>query len=252
MNLNGKRILITRPRAQAEEFANELIAEGAHPIFFPVIEITSLNDFEAFDSALLKLDQYDWLILTSIHGADIFFKRLEGLGIKNIPSELRIAAIGSKTASRLSEYGVKPDFVPSEYIAESILFDLGKDISGKRFLLPQSDLAREYLAKEIRSAGGTVHEVVAYHTRTVHPDSSTIDTLREGLDIITFASPSSVKGFMDILDEHDFDIHCLPGNPIIACIGPVTATTVREAGLDAQVEAKEHTMQGLVMALKDA
>ena len=251
MNLAGKRILITRPRAQTEEFANALIAEGAHPIFFPVIEIAPLNDFTVFDSALLKLDQYNWLILTSIHGVNIFFKRLETLGIQNIPQQLRVAAIGAKTARCLYEHWVAPNFVPTEYIAEAILPGLGKDISGKRFLLPQSDLAREFLAKEIRSAGGIVDAVVAYHTKTAHPDSSAMDTLRAGVDIITFASPSSVKGFMDLLAEYDLDIFNLPGNPIIACIGPVTVSAARDAGLQVHVEAKEHTMNGLVAALKE-
>ncbi len=251
MNLADKRILITRPRTQAEEFANALIAEGAHPIFFPVIEIVPLHDFTVFDSALRNLDQYNWLVLTSIHGVDVLFKRLEILGVKHIPSELHIAAIGPKTASRLSEHGLTANFIPSEYVVDFILPGLGKDIVGKRFLLPQSDLAREFLAKEIRSAGGIVDEVVAYHTRTAQPDPTAMDHLHNGVDIITFASPSSVKGFMDILIEHDFDIHCLPGYPLIACIGPVTASAARAVGLPVHVEAKEHTMIGLVEALKE-
>ena len=76
MNLIDKRILITRPRAQADELAKALIAQGAQPIFFPVIEIVPPNDFSDLDHALQNLDQYDWLILTSIHGVDAFFKRL--------------------------------------------------------------------------------------------------------------------------------------------------------------------------------
>lgn len=251
MNLNGKRIVITRPRAQADEFANALITKGAHPIFFPVIEIAPLDDFTVLDSALLKLDQYDWLILTSVHGVDYFFKRLEVLGIKKIPSQLRVAAIGSKTARLLYGHYVAPNFIPSEYLAEAIVAGLGEGISGKRFLLPQSDIAREFLAKEICSAGGIVDEVIAYHTRTTRPESSAVNTLRTDIDIITFASPSSVKGFIDILAEHRLELFNLPGNPIIACIGPVTAATIREAGLQVHIEAKEHTMNGLVEALKE-
>src|SRR5687767_5436330 len=111
MNLTNKRILITRPRAQAGEFANALIAAGAHPIFFPVIQIVPLNDFSDFDSALLKLNTYDWLILTSVHGVDVFFKRLDTLGIKHVPEGLSVAAIGPKAASCLSQHGVIALFV---------------------------------------------------------------------------------------------------------------------------------------------
>jgi uroporphyrinogen III methyltransferase/synthase len=250
MNLTGKRIVITRPRAQAEEFAHALIAEAAQPIFFPVIEIAPLDNYSVLDSALLKLEQYDWVIFTSIHGVDSFFKRLEFLDINHVPAGLRIAAIGPKTALCLSMHGVAADFVPNEYTAEVILPGLGEDVSGERFLLPQSDLAREFLAKEIRSAGGLVDEVVAYHTRTAHPDPSAVETLRSGVDVITFASPSSVKSFMNVLVECGLDASDFPGNPLIACIGPVTASAVREAGLPVHVEAKEHTISGLINALK--
>ena len=252
MNLTHKRILITRPRAQAEEFASALIAERAHPIFFPVIEITPLSDFAVLDAALHSLGQYDWLILTSVHGVNVFFNRLKVLGINGIPQRLRVAAIGAKTALCLSEHGLTADFVPNKYIAEAILPGLGEDISGKRFLLPQSDLAREILAQEIRSAGGIVDEVVAYHTVPTQPQPSALDALRSGMDVVTFASPSSVNGFFDVLCKNGLDIYHLPGNPLIACIGPVTSATAREVGLPVHVEAKEHTITGLVAALKVA
>jgi len=250
MNLAAKRILITRPRAQAEEFAATLMAEGAQPIFFPVIEIIPLDDFSSLDKALHHLDQYDWLILTSVHSVDIFFKRLKFLNIRQIPRHLQVAVIGSKTASHLSEHGVKPNFIPEEYTVEAILSGLKKNISGKRFLLPQSDLARETLAKELRSCGGVVDEIIAYHTKTIHPDLSAMDALRSGVDVITFASPSSVKGFLDILNKYNFKLRDLPGNPLVACIGPVTASAAREAGFIVDIEAKEHTIAGLITALK--
>ena len=252
MNLTHKRIVITRPRAQAEEFASALIAERAHPIFFPVIEITPLSDFAVLDAALQSLGQYNWLILTSVHGVNVFFKRLKVLGINQIPQHLRVAAIGARSALCLAEHGLTADFVPIKYIAEAIVPGLGEDISGKRFLLPQSDLAREFLAQEIRSAGGIVDEIVAYHTVPAQPRPSAWDALRSGMDVVTFASPSSVNGFFGVLGKNGFDIYRLPGNPLIASIGPVTSAAAREIGLPVQVEAKEHTITGLVAALKMA
>lgn len=250
MNLTAKRILITRPRAQAEEFATALMVEAAQPIFFPVIEIIPLDDFSPLDNALHHLGQYDWLILTSVHGVDIFFERMKFLNISHIPQRLQTAVIGSKTAVRLAGYGVTPNFIPDEYIAEAILSALSENILGKRFLLPQSDLARETLAKELRSCGGVVDEIIAYHTKTIHPDLSAMDALRSGVDVITFASPSSVKGFLDILNKCNFKLRNLPEKPLVACIGPVTASAAREAGFVVDVEAKEHTITGLITALK--
>jgi uroporphyrinogen III methyltransferase / synthase len=246
MNLTNKRILITRPRAQAEEFASTLSAAGAHPIFFPVIEIAPLNDFSGLDAALLKIDTYDWLILTSVHGVDAFFKRLDTLGIKHVPENLRVAAIGPKTSSCLSQHGVTPRFVPTEYIAEAILSGLGEDISGKRFLLPQSDLARTALANAIRSAGGVVDEIVAYRTVPSQPDVSGMNALRIGVDIVTFTSPSAVHNFVTIVRNNELDPINLPGTPLFACIGPVTKKAAEEVGFCDLVVANQHTTAGLI------
>jgi uroporphyrinogen III methyltransferase / synthase len=251
MELKGKRVLITRPRVQTEEFARMLIAEGAEPIFFPVIEIVPLDDFSELDHALHHLSRYDWLIFTSIHSVYALFVLWRTLAINPAPKHLQIAAIGPKTALCLAEYGMTPDFFPAEYTAEAVLSGLG-EVTGKRFLLPQSDIARHTLANAIRVAGGIPDEIVVYRNIPAKPDSSAMDALCAGVDVITFASPSSVKGFITVLDEHYVNAHSLPGDPLIACIGPVTASAAREAGLRVDIEAKEHTMAGLVTALKYA
>ncbi|MGH8247968.1 MAG: uroporphyrinogen-III synthase [Gammaproteobacteria bacterium] len=251
MDLNRKRILITRPRAQAEEFARALSSEGAEPVFFPVIEIASLDDFSALDHALRKLDGYDWLILTSIHGAQAVFARMRALGIKSLPVHLRVAAVGPKTAARLSQEKVAVDHVPAKYTADALLSGLW-DVTGKRFLLPQSDLARRTLAESIRAAGGIPDEIVAYRTVPARPKSAVMDAIRAGMDVVTFASPSSVNSFLAALGEYGLDARSLPGNPRIACIGPQTASAAMGAGLPVHVEAQEHTLAGLVAALKNA
>jgi uroporphyrinogen III methyltransferase / synthase len=249
MELKGKRVLITRPRVQTEEFARMLVTEGAEPVFFPVIEIVPLDDFSELDNALHHLSLYDWLILTSIHGVNALFVRLRTLAINPSPKHLQIAAIGPKTALCLSEYGITPDFVPAEYTAEAVLSGLG-EVTGKHFLLPQSDIALHTLADAIRVAGGIPDEVVVYRNIPAIPDSSAMDALCSGVDVITFASPSSVRSFLTVLDEHHVNAHSLPGDPLIACIGPVTASAARESGLRVDLEAKEHTIAGLVTALK--
>ncbi len=249
MNLTGKRIVITRPRGRAEEFATALIAEGAQPIFFPVIEIVPPADLSALDFAIHDLDQYDWLILTSVHGVEAFFKRLGALGIKRISPHLRVAAVGSKTAHSLSAYHIWVDYVPNEYIPEEMLPGFGKNIYGKRFLLPQSNLARTVLADEIRSAGGLVTEVVAYRNRLSEPNDAEIKALRSGVDIVTFTSPSTVRNFVAVIQQHGFDLFNLPGNPLFACIGPTTQQAAEEAGLSNLIVSSEYTTAGLIETL---
>lgn len=249
MNLTNKRILITRPRTQAEEFANALIAEGARPIYFPVIKIIPPDNFAAFDFALQSLEQYDWLILTSIHGVEAFFNRLEVLGLKHIPPGLRVAAVGSKTAEYLSAHGIWIDYVPDEYIPEAMLPGLGKNIYGERFLFPQSNLARTVLTDAIRSAGGLVSEVIAYHAMACEPDGTEMDALYAGVDVVTFTSPSTVQNFVAIVQKNGLDPLHLPGNPLFACIGPITQKAAEHVGLFNIVTAREYTTAGLIQAL---
>jgi len=250
MNLNNNRIIITRPKERAREFAELLTAEGAKPIFFPVIQISPLSDTSHLDNTLRNIANYDWLILTSVHAVEACLNRMQVLGL-TFPNQLRVAVVGTQTTSSLSKFGVKADFIPSEYTAETIADGLSKDISSKRVLLPQSNLSRDTLTMKLRSAGATVDEVIAYHTLKAQPKPQAIASLRSGVDIITFASPSSVHGFVDVLADNEIDFHSLPNNPLIACIGQVTASAVRDVGLQVHIEAKKHTIKGLVEAMKE-
>ncbi len=251
MKLINKRILITRPRARAHEFAAALIADGATPVFFSVIEIIPVGDFSILDRALQSLDQYDWLVLTSIHAVDAFFQRHAVLEIKSIPPELRMAVVGARTAQALSAHGMKADHMPQEYTAEGMLFGLKEDIHGKRFLLPQSNLADKTLADGIRLAGGIVDEVIAYQNVTASLDVHGLEELRAGVDVVTFASPSAVRNFIELVHENGLDPFNLPGRPLIACIGPVTKKAAEKAGFGNVVVAKEYTTAGLVELLGD-
>jgi uroporphyrinogen-III synthase len=180
---------------------------------------------------------------------DSFFKRLEALGIRKIPPRVNVAAVGSRTARFLSEHGLWTDHIPDEFIAEAMLPDFGKNIYGKRFLLPQSNLARTVLANEIRSAGALVTEVVAYRNRPSETHASELNDLRSGVDIVTFTSPSTVRNFMTVLQRHGLDVSNLLGNPLFACIGPTTKQAAEEAGLSGLVVSNEHTTKGLIETL---
>lgn len=249
-----KRILITRPRAQADEFANQLRAAGFEPIFFPVIEIRPIeNNFE-LEQALANLSFYDWVVFTSANAVEVVFdnpglpKGDQGLGGKG--SGVRVAAIGPKTAEALQARGVMPDFVPDEYVAESILPGLG-DVHGKWILLPRAEIARKALPEAIAEAGGIPHEIAVYQTLPAQPDPEGLAALKSGVDIVTLTSPSTVQNFTAIAQQNGLDPLCLPGNPLFACIGPITEQAAREAGLVNLVVANEYTTEGLIQIIRN-
>ena len=251
MNLLGARVIITRPRDQADSFALELQQHGAVPIFFPVIEIGRLEDATSLDAALSRLADFNWLVVTSVNGVEAVWERLAALGISALPAGLKIAAIGPKTESALKSRGVTPDFVPAEYVAEAILPGLG-DVRGQSILLTRADIARPALADAIRLAGGKAYEVTAYRTLPATPDAAGMQALAAGVQVITFTSSSTVRNFLAIVQAHGLDPLNLPGQPLIACIGPITAATAREEGVPVHLVAKEYTTQGLLQTLVNA
>jgi uroporphyrinogen-III synthase len=245
-----KRVLITRPQSQADAFAANLLNAGFEPVFFPVFEIRPFEDTTALDRALQKLACYDWVVFTSVNGVEVFWARLRALGGMDFPPDVRVAAIGPKTAEALRNQGVSPDFVPEEYVAEAILPGLG-DLKGRWVLLPRAEIARKALPEAILEAGGVPHEIAIYRTLPIQPDPQALEALRLGVDAITFTSPSTVHNFMKIARDAGLDPLNLPGHPWVACIGPITASAASQAGLVVDLIADDYTTEGLVKKLSD-
>ena len=244
------KVLITRPRQQADEFAEKLRSAGCEPVFFPVIEILPIENNGALDRALSGLDCYEWVVFTSVNGVKVVFNRLPSPPIEGrLGENVKVAAIGPKTAEALKACGVTPDFVPEEFIAEAILPGLG-DLHGKWVLLLRAEIAREALPEAISEAGGIAHEIAVYKTLPAQPDSEGLAALKDGVKFITFTSPSTVQNFVAIAEQNGLDPHQLPGNPAFACIGPITEQAARAEGMTNLVVAKEYTTDGLVEAIR--
>jgi len=259
--LAGKRILVTRPRAQAAELCDRLAARGAEPISFPTIQIAPPEDYTALDRAIAELAKYQWVIFTSVNGVAAFWERLsQSGGDASALRKLKIAAIGPATALALGKHGVSTDLIPDEYVAEAIAKGIG-DVRGQWILLPRAVIAREALAVELRHRGALVEEVPVYRTLLVEPDPRGLAELQRGVDAITFTSPSTVRGFVALFkpsapeavqassDDAGLDLFAAANRPLVACIGPVTAETARQLGLPVDIMAAEHTIDGLVAAL---
>ncbi|HEX8681449.1 MAG TPA: uroporphyrinogen-III C-methyltransferase [Ardenticatenaceae bacterium] len=248
--LLGKRIVVTRARAQASELSEALRDLGAEPIEVPAIRITEPEDgYAALDAAIAELESYDWVVFTSINGVDHFWQRLRAAGRDSrVLGRARVAAIGTATAEALETRGIVADVVPEQFVAESLLDALsGEEIAGKRFLLPRADIAREALYKGLQAAGARVTEAHAYRTLVGEPDAGALATLDEGVDIITFTSSSTVRNFVEQVGAER--AQRLAANATIAAIGPITASTARELGLRVDFEAEEYTVAGLVQAI---
>jgi uroporphyrinogen III methyltransferase/synthase len=245
--LFGKRVLVTRSREQASELSELLREQGAEPIEFPVIRISPPESFDELDAALERIENYDWLLFTSANGVWAVVARLLELGrdIRWLKGP-KIGAIGPKTAESIACLGIGVDFMPSKFVAESVVEEFPEDPSGKRILIPRAKEAREVIPEKLAERGAQVDVVTAYRTESDASDRS--DRIREMLDsgdidIITFTSSSTVKNFVNLVGAS------VPEGVKIACIGPITAQTAESLGLKPDIVSEEHTIEGLVQAL---
>ncbi len=242
-----KRILITRPRSQADAFANKLLAEGFEPIYFPVIEIRSVENNIGLERALSKLGCYEWIVFTSVNAVEVVVNQFPSM---HWDDGIKVAAVGPKTAEALKKRSIDADFVPQENIPEAILPGLG-DLLGKWVLLPRAEIARKALPEAIFNAGGVPHEITVYKTLPTQPDPDGLAALRAGVDVVTLTSSSTVQNFVAVAQQNGLDPLKLPNNPLFACIGPITEQAAKDAGLPNIVVAKEYSTDGLLAVLKN-
>ena len=249
--LAGRHIAITRPAGQAGDFAVLLQTAGARVSILPAISIVPVADPTALDVALRALPSYDWIVLTSANGVSAVAQRLAALGMGWADRGLaRVAVIGPATAEALAAQGVAADLVPPEYVAEAILDGMG-NVAGQRVLLARADIARPALAEGLRLRGAEVVEVAAYRTVPVPVEADAVRHLlaADRPDAITFTSSSTVEGFCAGLTAAGLEPSAVLEGIALAAIGPITAATLREHGLEPAVVAADYTTPGLRDAL---
>ncbi|MHC4751233.1 MAG: uroporphyrinogen-III C-methyltransferase [Planctomycetota bacterium] len=251
--LFGKNIVVTRDAVGNADFASKIVCRGGNPLQFATIRIKPLTDSTDFLQTLAKFGQYDWIVFTSGNGVAVFFEALEGLGKDTrIFGSVKVAAIGSETAIKLSRFGIKADFVPDVFTSEQ----LGKQLIGfanlqnKKMLLLRSELASNELVELLAGAGAEVDNIAVY---TAVEEKSKSFCLLEGIDKgiidwLTFASPSSVDGFFQQIPGEIAN----SGKVKVASIGPVTSKRLKELGIRVDVTAAEHTIDGLLNAIEES
>ncbi len=252
--LVGRRVLVTRPSHQANALAEPLRHLGAEVIEVPTIEIHPSGSLAPLDNALIKIDHYDTLILTSVNGVEVLFERSNRLGL---PIEgmqhLLVVAIGPATAAAIQSQGLEVSIVPEKYVAESVIEALrGRISNDSRVLLVRAKVARDVLPDELRRAGAKVDVIEAYETKVPKDAAERLEAIFSSAetkpDIVTFTSSSTATNFLVLLGDQACD--SLRG-VCVASIGPVTSATLEKAGFKPTVEAREYTTEGLVEAIAE-
>ncbi|HIJ53237.1 MAG TPA: uroporphyrinogen-III C-methyltransferase [Planctomycetes bacterium] len=251
--LFGKSIVVTRDRRGNADFAARIIRQGGNPIEFEAIEIKPLTQTNKFLKTLSRFPDYDWIIFTSANGVNIFFDCLQNLAKDaRVFASAKIAAIGSQTANRLTEFGIRPDFVPAVFTGKELGSQLigHTNLKGEKVLLLRSQLASNELIDIMQQAGAEVDNVPIYTAVTAKNDCAWLTEKISGgaIDWLTFTSPSCVRAFFDQILPDIVN----SSNAKVASLGPVTSEHLEELGVRINVIAKEHTIDGLLKEIEDS
>jgi uroporphyrinogen III methyltransferase / synthase len=249
--LTGKTIVVTRAAGQSSQFSHLLQQQGATVIEVPALEIGQPSSWEELDGAIAQISQFNWLILTSTNGVDYFFKRLiaQGKDARALAG-VKVAVVGQKTADSLKQQGIQPDYIPPDFVADSLIEHFPEsDLAGLKILFPRVETGgREVLVKEFRARGAIVTEVAAYQSvcvQEISPD--VLDKLSE-VDVVTFASSKTVNCVCQLLKTRS-GLEKWDEGICIASIGPQTSAACEQWLGRVDVEAKEYTLEGLTQAI---
>lgn len=250
--LFGKRVVITRTREQANVLREALAELGAQTLDIPTIEIGNPASWEPVDRAIRRLEEFNYLLVTSAYGVRNFLARLKACDrdVRDLKG-LKIGAIGPATAAEFAKTGVKVDFIPREYRAEGLLEVLGDhDLRGKAFLVPRAKAARDLVPRVLAERGAHVEVVEVYETvAPVFAPGELERLLTPRPHVITFTSSSTASHFVKLLGEAQ--VREVLSGVAVASIGPITSETIRKLGLSVAVEASESTIPGLVRAIEN-
>jgi uroporphyrinogen III methyltransferase/synthase len=269
--LHGRRVVVTRARAQASGLAATLRGLGAEVVELPAIRIEPRIDSEEVRRAVEGIGDYALICLTSPNAVRLLFEAMAAVGLdaralggatKNEQvrkreagaagqSEARacttVAAIGPGTARALGEHGITADIVPERFVAEALVEVLADvEVEGRKVLVARAAEARDVLPGELRERGAEVDVVALYETVREEPGPEEVEA-SQNAGYVTFTSSSTVRNLTEALGDR------FPAGARVVSIGPITSEAAREAGLEVAVEAERHDIDGLVEALlKDA
>ncbi len=266
--LAGKRVVVTRAKDQAAEMISLLESRGAVVLLLPVLSFAASSETDLLDAVLRSLEKIDWVLFTSENAARYLAQRAQeiGIDIRKYKAAPKIAAVGPASAGAAEASGWYVTRVARRHTSQDLADELQRELTGKCVLLPRSDLATDELPKALRGFAAQVITVAAYRTvapgtgkpaaggriRGIEeprdPQREALEQVRRGeVDVVTFASPSSLQNFAELVGPEP--MRALSDAGRFAAIGPTTSRAISDAGFQATIEAQDSTARGLVAAI---
>ncbi len=250
--LRGKTIVLTRSVEQNREAHSYINRLGGTVLELPALIIGPPSSWRPLDEALSDLKNFDWIIFSSVNGVKALENRLkeQGTTLAKKPKGLKIAAVGKKTGLHLDSLGISVDFIPPEFVADSLIKNFPSPCLGLKVLLPRVESGgRTLLADAFSSAGVDVVEVAAYESQC--PQSIPGETLKalanKRIDIIAFCSSKTVSHTAKLLKiSFGENWQSTLNQSKIISIGPQTTLSCIKYFKRVDEESYPHDIEGLI------
>jgi uroporphyrinogen III methyltransferase/synthase len=243
--LAGRRVLTTRPTAQAGDVLSMLHRAGAHGLCIPAVEIVPPDSWEPLDQAIREAANFDWIVFSSQNGVETFCDRLLAQGDARLLGTARLAAVGPRTADALTARGLACDLVPATHSAAGLLACFAQEPANRRFLLIQADRGRDTLQQELIARHHHVQRVTAYLSRDIPAlDAAAVALLeRHAIDWVMLSSPAITESASRLFGSRLAQWKT-------ACNSPAAAEVLRSHGLHATVVSNSPSMESLIEAMQ--
>ncbi len=249
--LFGKRLLLCRPTQQAHDSARAIQRRGAQSILLPLIEIEPIDDDAALKDALPKLNEVDWVIFTSANGVRRFKRTVERCGKDaRVFGQAKVAVIGPGTAKPLEQWGIRPDLVADEHVAEGLVRQILASGPAQSAVLIRALEARDTLPNALKASGMQVNVIAAYKTKklaTEQRQQLQAQLQSRAVNAVLLTSSSMADALVSALGP---SAAAIVSSVCVASIGPVTTATLEKQGIAPNLTATSYTVEGLLDALE--
>jgi len=252
--LQDRNIVITRAQGQISEVKTIFNNAGAIVFDLPALVIDYPDNLTPLDNVIDQIKKYDWIIFLSSNGIKYLNKRLleKGLSLKRCSNKFKIAVVGEKTAQYLSSLGIVADYIPTDFIAESLVKYFPSPVKNLNILIPRVQSGGNNLIIEsLLSRGALVKEVAAYESRC--PKSIPLETINalqsKTIDAILFSSGKTVKNTAFLLQKYfGREWESILSEVKLFSIGPQTTLECQRNFGRVDKEADKYTFEGLLNA----
>ena len=251
-SLENKNIVLTRAKNQSIETIHQLENYGAKVISFPTIKITTIKNDKFLDETICNINNYNSIIFTSENAVRSFIEKIDELKVNFDPKGFFIISIGGKTSQVLKENGFRIDFQSKLFTSAALIEEVSLiDLVGRNILVPNSSLSKKNQFNILEKSGAFVEQAPVY-TNTTNDSDSLKDEIHQlnnnDIDVYIFTSPSTFKGFLEILSIENPEKYF--ENKNIAVIGPVTKRALEEFGLKPNIMPENYTMNNLIEEIR--